>query len=35
MDATMDKDREFAVLTAQITAAYLSNHSLALVEMPE
>ena len=33
MDATMDKDREFAVLTAQIAAAYLSNHSLALAEI--
>ena len=33
MDATKDKDREFAVLTAQIAAAYLSNHPLALAEI--
>jgi predicted transcriptional regulator len=33
-DERKDRQREFALLTAQIAAAYLSNHSLALAEVP-
>jgi hypothetical protein len=34
MDATKDSRQEFTLLTAQIAAAYLSNHPLALAEVP-
>ena len=34
METTKDQQRKFALLTAQIVAAYLSNHPVVLTEVP-